>query len=271
VSVPVAAVAMAAGAFVAAATGVILVRRAPGRLLVVNHRGSRVPAVLGVGFVAGTAVGWGIVLAWGTPPTVGLEVIGAVGLVAAAGLLDDVAGHPARGFRGHFGSLVRGRPTTGILKLVVGVVVGVVLAIQAGGGPIRVAASAVLIVVSVNLWNALDVTPGRALKIGVVALATVLALSLGGPVAALAGTGLGAAVGLLPLDLAERGMLGDVGSNPLGLVAGLTIALVLPTWGVVLAAAIGLAIQVVAETVTISRVIEAVPPLRWIDGLGRKP
>jgi len=77
-------------------------------------------------------------------------------------------------------------------------------------------------------------------------------------------------VGILPLDLAQRGMLGDSGSNPLGLVSGLGAAVTLPTWGVLLAAGVVVVLQVVAETVTISRAIEAVPPLRWYDRLGRR-
>jgi hypothetical protein len=65
-------------------------------------------------------------------------------------------------------------------------------------------------------------------------------------------------------------MLGDTGSNPLGLVSGLGLAVILPTWGVLLAAGVAVALQVAAETVTISRLIEAVPPLRWFDRLGRR-
>jgi UDP-GlcNAc:undecaprenyl-phosphate GlcNAc-1-phosphate transferase len=268
-----AGVAAVAAAVAAAGGAAVLIRRPPDRLLVINRRGRPIPAVLGWAFTAGVAVGWVLVVLWGGLPTgvLGLEVVGGLGLVAAAGFLDDLAGHRARGFRGHLASLARGRMTTGILKLVVGVAAGVTLAVAAGGGIVRVVASAVLIVVSVNLWNALDVAPGRALKWGLAALGVVLLTALSRPAGALAGAGFGAAVAVLPFDLGERGMLGDAGSNPLGLVAGLGLAAVLPTWGVILAAAAALVLQVAAETVTISRLIEATPPLRWVDGLGRKP
>jgi hypothetical protein len=65
-------------------------------------------------------------------------------------------------------------------------------------------------------------------------------------------------------------MLGDAGSNPLGFIVGTGLAAILPTWGVILAAVMALGLQVAAETVTISRLIEAVPPLRWYDRLGRR-
>jgi hypothetical protein len=266
-------VAAAAAAVSAAGGAAILIRRPPDRLLVTNRRGRPIPAVLGWAFTVGVAVGLVLAVLWGGLPTGphGIEVVGGLGLVAAAGFLDDLAGHRARGFRGHLASLVRGRMTTGILKLVVGVAAGVTLAVVAGGSIVRVVGSAVLIVVSINLWNALDVAPGRALKWGVAVLAAVLLATFDRPAAALAGAGLGAAVGVLPFDLGERGMLGDAGSNPLGLVAGLGLAVVLPTWGVIVAATAALGLQVAAETVTISRLIEATPPLRWVDGLGRKP
>jgi len=263
-----------AGALVAAGVAFVAIRAAPRVLMVTNLRGRRVPAVLGVAFVAGAAAGatvWLLVSDVAPSRVANVAVWGAMGLVATAGLLDDVAGHQARGFRGHLGSLARGQVTTGIVKLLVGVVVGITLAVMTGGGAVRVVASAILIVVSINLWNAFDVAPGRALKLGIVALGVVVAAGLGRPVEALAAAGLGAAFGILPFDLAERGMLGDTGSNPLGLMAGLGLALVLPTWGVVIAAAVGLALQVAAETVTISRLVEAVPPIRWFDRLGRMP
>jgi hypothetical protein len=265
--------AAAVAAAVAAGGAAVLIRRPPDRMMVINRRGRPVPAVLGWPFTAGAAAGWVLAILLTDLPTgaLGVEVMGGLGLVAGAGFMDDLAGHRARGFRGHLASLARGRVTTGILKLGVGMAAGLTLAVVAGGGIVRVVASAVLIVVSINLWNALDVAPGRALKWGVAVLGALFLAALDRPAGALVGAGLGAAVGVLPFDLAERGMLGDAGSNPLGLVAGLGLAVVLPTWGIILAAGAALGLQVVAETVTISRLIEATPPLRWADRLGRKP
>jgi UDP-GlcNAc:undecaprenyl-phosphate GlcNAc-1-phosphate transferase len=131
-------------------------------------------------------------------------------------------------------------------------------------------AAAVLIAGSINLWNALDVVPGRALKWAAIALVPVLAATVAEPYGVIAGAALGGVAGVLPFDLRERGMLGDAGSNPLGLLVGLGLAVTLPTWGVVVAALAVLALQVAAETVTISRAIEAVPALRWFDRLGRR-
>ena len=140
---------------------------------------------------------------------------------------------------------------------------GVVDTLVAGG----------VIAASANLVNLLDVVPGRALK-------AVLAASTAGALAApatdvptgvvLAATA-GAAAGLLPADLAEATMLGDAGSNAAGALVG---------WGlarsgrrlhrVALLGALSAA-TALSEAVSFSRSIEAVPMLRWLDRLGRRP
>lgn len=247
----------------------------PRRLLRTNHAGRRVPAVLGVALVGATVIGESAAAAAGGEE-VGLGSLtvailaAAVGL-AAVGLVDDMAGGRERGFREHLGSALRLRPTTGILKLAAGVAAALMVGVLAGGGLIRVVAAVVLVAASTNVWNALDVVPGRSLKWGIAVLLLTLPrawLSGGGEVPAAA---LGAAVAVLPFDLLERGMLGDAGSNPLGFLVGTALALALPTPAVVVAAVLAVAFQVAAETVTISRLIEATPPLRWFDRLGRRP
>lgn len=265
------AVALVAGSLVAGAMALLTLGGAPSRLVRPNHTGRPIPAVLGSALVGGVVIGAlvgraGVGLPVG--PVEGAALVAAV-VLAGVGLLDDLFGHRgARGFRGHIGGLLRGRPTTGLLKLVAGVTSGVGVAVLIGGGPLRVPAAAVLIATAANLWNALDVRPGRSLKWAVVVLVPVFAASREVGVGLVLASALGAGIGVLPFDLLERGMLGDHGSNPLGFLVGTGLAVALPTVGVLVAAVLALALQVVAETVTISRLIEAVPPLRWFDRLG---
>jgi hypothetical protein len=263
------------GDVIALVGAALLVRAPTPRLLRKNHAGRLVPVVLGAGLVtavflstsvtaavAGEAYDLGRVVTWAVVASV---VLGMVGLI------DDLAEEGARGFREHLGSLLRkGRATTGIVKLAAGIAAGTSIALIMGGGPVRVAAAAVLMAVSANVWNAFDVVPGRALKLAILALIPILLASWNAPVGLLAGSTLGGAAALLPFDLLERGMLGDAGSNPLGFLVGVGLAAVLPTPGVVAAAAGGLLLQTAAETVTISRLVEATPPLRWFDRLGRR-
>lgn len=248
-----------------------LVGSPPPRLMVRNYAGRVVPAVLGLAllpgvFAAAALAGLASGRDLGAAGTAALLAMGAVG---AAGLADDLAGGGARGIRAHLANLLRGRPTTGILKLAVGVAAGVALAVLMGGGAVRMIAAAVLLAACTNVWNALDVAPGRALKWGAMVLLPLLLVVWRDPAALVVGAVLGSAIGILPFDLLERGMLGDAGSNPLGLAVGFGLAAALPTPALVGAAAAALALQGVAETVTITRLVQAVPPLRWLDGLGR--
>ena len=65
-------------------------------------------------------------------------------------------------------------------------------------------------------------------------------------------------------------MLGDSGSNVLGFLIGVALFFTLPVWGLVVALFVILLAHYVAETTTLSRVIDAVAILRWLDRLGRR-
>lgn len=267
-------VALPTGAAASAVTAVVILRRRlPDRVLAVNHAGRTIPRVLGAVLVGASlgAFGLAYVVADGyrlnSWDVVALASVGALG---AAGAVDDLSREGPRGLGPHVSSLLRGRPTTGILKLFVGLSAAIGIAWLAGEGAVRVAAGAVLIGLSINVWNALDVAPGRSLKWGAIALAAVLGPVWGRTYALLAAGTLGAVLGLLPFDLRERGMLGDAGSNPLGLVVGMGLFLALPEPWLVAGAGAALLLQVAAETVTITRLIEATPPLGWLDRLGRR-
>ena len=80
-----------------------------------------------------------------------------------------------------------------------------------------------------------------------------------------------AAAILLPLDVRERGMLGDAGANTLGFVLGVLLLLELPLWGLVIACGVVIVLHGLAETVTFSRIIRRTAALRWLDDLGRIP
>jgi UDP-GlcNAc:undecaprenyl-phosphate/decaprenyl-phosphate GlcNAc-1-phosphate transferase len=189
-------------------------------------------------------------------------------LVFIVGWYDDYRAGQARGIRGHFKELARGRVTPGTLKLVGIVAAATVVTMSLADDLVQVLLGIPVIAGSANLWNLLDVRPGRALKWFLVA-----ALVLVGWYARyddfLLGAAIGSAAALLVFDLRERAMLGDAGSNLLGFIVGIALFRVLPTWGLGIALAVILALHAVGETVTLSRVIETSPPLRWFDRLGR--
>jgi UDP-N-acetylmuramyl pentapeptide phosphotransferase/UDP-N-acetylglucosamine-1-phosphate transferase len=241
-----------------------------GRLTAVNHRGLPIPIALGLMLIAGALLGGAVVAASEDVGTAGWIVAAGSLLVAAAGLIDDLNPGGPRGLRGHLRALASFHVTTGTVKLVLVSAVSLVVVAALPSRPLWVLlAGAVAISGCANLWNGLDVVPGRALKAFLPAAAVIW---LAGPALALAPTLPGVVVAAalaLPVDLRERAMLGDGGANLLGFTAGVGAYLISPGWGVVAIAVIAVALNVLADTVTLSRVIDAVAPLRWFDRLGR--
>ena len=203
--------------------------------------------------------------------------------VSLLGLVDDVLGdrapagrageQPARGWRGHAHALARGAPSTGALKAVGAL--GLALLVLSGtglGGPLEAGeyllATGVL-VLATNLFNLLDLRPGRSIK-------ALVLLGLGLTVGTFdleplwtLGLFLGPILALAPADLREQGMLGDVGSNAIGAVAGLWLVLALSPLGQAIALALIVAATVYGEFRSISALIERTPLLRHLDSIGR--
>jgi UDP-GlcNAc:undecaprenyl-phosphate GlcNAc-1-phosphate transferase len=243
----------------AAARGIqaLLVAQPPGgadRWTRTNHRGRPLSLLSGPALAVGVAVSADL-----PRPAALVAGLGA----AAVGAYDDAAGarHPrAKGFRGHASALRSGQVTGGAVK-VLGIGTAGLLATRllGPGRAADVLLGGAVVAGSANLVNLLDLRPGRALKAGAVAAA---ALRQPGPAAA--------AVSLLPEDLHERTMLGDAGANALGAVLGLALLQRHPQRRAA-ALAVLAGLTGLSEVVSYSRVIDAVPPLRWADRVGRLP
>jgi hypothetical protein len=266
----------AGGAFVAIALTAVAIRRVPERLVRTNVNGHRVAAVLGMPVaLAGIVLiaVWMIVAQSEVSARVGGASAGIMLVLAAAGLWDDFRGAELpRGFHGHLDAVRSGRLTGGLVKLAAGGAVGLAAGWLLAGldHPLELIRIALSIALTANLINLLDRAPGRAGKSAL--LIGVPLLALGDAYWAMAAAGvLGALVAILPIDLRERGMLGDAGANPLGGVLGLGLALSVPPgpgWAVV---AVVAALNLVSERVSFSRVIERNRLLSLVDRAGRKP
>lgn len=245
-----------------------------------NYRGHVLPTAAGLLLVAAviTVDGGRTVLGLvgvGDADTAAARVLllGAVVMFGFLGLVDDLLGDGGdRGLKGHLGALLRGRVTTGLVKLGGGIAAALVLAGRVDGDrPARVVIDAALIALAANMGNLLDRAPGRTIKWG---LACYVPLAV---VAGTAATGLalavvaGAAAGLLGADLRERVMLGDTGANAFGAALGGAAVLALGEDARDIVALVLLALTLLSEVVSFSRIIRAVPPLRLLDRLGQRP
>jgi UDP-N-acetylmuramyl pentapeptide phosphotransferase/UDP-N-acetylglucosamine-1-phosphate transferase len=185
------------------------------------------------------------------------------------GLLDDLVGATStKGFRGHLGALASGRVSTGLVKLVWGVLLGVLASPGDGWSAVR---GGVLIAACANLGNLFDRAPGRTVKVSLLGGAAVVAL--GAPAVQLSGmmVVLGAGLGMLVPDLRERCMLGDTGSNVLGAAVGFGLVVAAGSTGEWVALAAVVALNIASEFVSFTKVIDATAPLRFFDRVGALP
>lgn len=192
--------------------------------------------------------------------------------VALLGLLDDALGaHDSapRGWRGHARAIAAGRFSTGAIKAVGALALAAYATSGLGDRDFAYVADLLLLLLTTNLFNLLDLRPGRSAK---ALLLLGAALSLGAlSVHGLwtVGLFLGPVLILLPLDLRERGMLGDTGSNAIGAIAGVWLVVTLSTLGQAIALGVMAVATVYGEFRSISALVERTPGLRHIDSLGR--
>jgi UDP-GlcNAc:undecaprenyl-phosphate/decaprenyl-phosphate GlcNAc-1-phosphate transferase len=194
--------------------------------------------------------------------------------VAFLGFLDDSLGQGAqagapRGWRGHAGAVLQGRLSTGAIKAIGALALAAYVVSGRGLESFEYLADVALLILTTNLFNLLDLRPGRAEK-AVLLLGAGLCLGAwtGEPVELL-GIFAGPVMVGAWFTLRERAMLGDTGSNLIGAIAGVWLLTTLDESGRLIALGIVAALTIYGELRSISRAIESIPPLRSLDSLGR--
>jgi UDP-GlcNAc:undecaprenyl-phosphate/decaprenyl-phosphate GlcNAc-1-phosphate transferase len=194
--------------------------------------------------------------------------------VALLGLLDDSLGRAGesgspRGWREHARAVLAGRFSTGAIKAVGAFALAAYAVSGRGREELDYLADLALLLLATNLFNLLDLRPGRAEKVFFLLLA---GLCLGGWTAEpleLLGIFIGPIVVGAWLTLRERAMLGDTGSNLIGAVAGISLLETLGDPARLIALGVIAAVNLYGEFRSISALIERVPLLRQLDSLGR--
>lgn len=194
--------------------------------------------------------------------------------IAFLGFLDDSLGQgetadAPRGWRGHARALREGRLSTGSIKAVGALALAAYVVSGRGLQSWRYLADVALLVLATNLFNLLDLRPGRAEK-GLALLGVGLCLGAWtiAPIELL-GVFAGAILVGAWFTLRERAMLGDTGSNLVGAVAGVWLVSTLGGTGRLVALGAVVALTIYGELRSISKTIDSVPPLHWLDSLGR--
>jgi UDP-GlcNAc:undecaprenyl-phosphate/decaprenyl-phosphate GlcNAc-1-phosphate transferase len=194
--------------------------------------------------------------------------------VALLGLLDDALGRGTapdsdRGWRGHARAVLEGRFSTGAIKAAGALALAAYAVSGRGREGLDYLADLALLLLATNLFNLLDLRPGRVEKaFGLLLAGLCLGAWTDAPLELL-GIFIGPVAIGAALTLRERSMLGDMGSNLIGALAGVSLLVTLDDTGRLVALAIVAALTSYGEFRSISETIDRVPPLRWLDSIGR--
>ncbi len=245
-----------------------------------NYRDEKIPALGGLIFIAlmPLITGINILFSVNTPYDSFLFLFGIVGM-GFLGLIDDQMGdNNSKGFKGHFLALFKSKQlTSGGFKALFGATIaltfsiGVALSVKSIWLPWTILINFLLVSLAANMVNLFDLRPGRAGKIYLLAFLVILAFS----------KNLENYIGLflpliaiifyyLPFDLKAEIMMGDIGSNMLGASLGMMMAWMLSDLSKIVALIIMLTLQLSAEKVSFTKVIEKYSFLKFIDDIGRR-
>lgn len=240
-----------------------------------NYRQEEIP--LGMGLVFLPAVMLTLTLAQFTRSLargdvyVYLFTLGAMGLF---GLVDDVFGsRKASGLKGHFKKLFFERElTTGGLKALAGGFIGIItgVAVSGAGRIDLVILDGLIVALSSNALNLLDLRPGRAGKSFLLLSAVLLAAGYGKGQLFYLLIMAASVLAFLPFDLSARAMMGDTGSNMLGVTVGITAAWVLNLPGKLVFFGFLFLFHLLTEKYSLTKIIEGNKVLHYLDMLGRK-
>jgi UDP-GlcNAc:undecaprenyl-phosphate/decaprenyl-phosphate GlcNAc-1-phosphate transferase len=253
-----------------------------------NFMGREIPTSLGVGFVMlaflmllASALVFGNITNYAGPLAI---VVCGFGLL---GLLDDVIQvRESGGFRGHLeraGS--EGVISTALLKAFFGLMLSLTAAalFWRAEGVLMVVIDTLIVTLSANAINLLDVRPGRAIK-GF--LAATLFILIGSTIGRFIDGGIAGispitwyligpfllwAVAFAAIDFTCRGMMGDAGSNTLGAVLGILIVWELSVQNRAISLGLLIGFHLFSEAISISALIERTPALKWLDSIGIRP
>ena len=228
-----------------------------GNVIRPNYKNEMIPVGMGIVFLPMIIIN-SIILGYITMNT-----------IWAVGALDDLIGNRnVSGLKGHFKSLFKGELTTGGFKALFGGFVGLVVSVCISSSIVDIIVNTLIIALSTNLMNLFDLRPGRAIKAYLVIMIPIY-ITLTGYTKVFPLLILPNVLAYFNTDLKARGMMGDTGSNVLGISIGVLMALgygikVRLAWLVFL-----ILMHLITEKFSLTKIIEKNRVLKFIDNLGR--
>ena len=241
------------------------------KTLGLNYKNEEIPICMGLLFIFVQTIGISIILFFTKNCSKYImSYLFATTFMGMVGLLDDLIGDKnVKGFKGHIKSFFKGVLTTGGVKAGIGFFVALFIAIIVSKSSIDIIVNTLLIALFTNLTNLFDLRPGRSIKLFILLSIIMLFTSNINEYNFLLYSFYGILVIYFPLDLKANAMMGDVGSNVLGITLGIYCALTHTLVEKSVYLLILIAIHIMAERISFSQVIENNKVLNFIDNLGR--
>lgn len=243
-----------------------------GEIVRPNYKQDMIPVSMGIVFVPMLVIS-SIVLAYIDRNTEHMKYL-FMFLFAAlsmsfAGIMDDIIGNRnVSGLKGHFKSLFKGTLTTGGFKALYGGFVGLLISVVLTNSIPEIILNTLIIALSTNLMNLMDLRPGRAIKVYLLIM-IVMIFTLTGFNRTLMCLIVPSVIAYFNQDLKAKCMMGDAGSNVLGISIGIFMVYgysinIKIAWLVFL-----IAIHILTEKYSLTKIIEKNKVLNFLDRLGR--
>ena len=237
-----------------------------------NFTGKQIPVATGIAILAAVTVSYFLAVVLSVPDKMmlvtALAVILSMGIL---GLVDDLLGtRDTTGIKGHLSMLWQGKLTTGGLKALGGGGLALGFSLLFSPNIIHIAVNTLNIALFTNAINLTDLRPGRACKAFLIIGFVFLAAGFKSPSSALVllAPVYGAVLAFLPFDLKAQVMMGDTGSNVLGITLGMTSVFVLTLPWKLLVFALLILLHLYTEKYSLTETIKRVTVLRLIDEWG---
>lgn len=237
-----------------------------------NYKGDMIPVSMGIVFIPMLTIN-AILLASVVRSIENAAYIfifvSAVFSMVFAGIMDDIIGNRnVSGLKGHFKSLFKGKLTTGGFKALFGGFIGILVSVFFSENLLELCLNTLVIALSTNLMNLMDLRPGRAIKVYLVIMIPMI-ITLTGFVKVLPFLLVPNVLAYFNEDLKARCMMGDAGSNVLGISIGILMVMgytndVKIAWLIFL-----VLIHILTEKYSLTKIIENNKVLNFIDRLGR--
>lgn len=211
------------------------------------------------------------ILILNSKPLIYIPYLFAVCAIGLAGLLDDFIGNKqVKGIKMHLRSFVKGELTTGFIKAFIGIITSILISFDISNNIFDFVLNMLNIALFTNALNLLDLRPGRCIKVFLLLGFIILITSFSGiltliPLIIM----LTVSLTYISYDLKEVCILGDTGSNILGITLGYFSALSFNSTVKIVIFVILFVINAYAEKFSITKLISNNRVLKYLDNLGR--